>query len=152
MVTNQGDFTHPYKLEKNFQANYEKAINYVRDGLTVKDAYVSVFGISERTFRNWYNSALDDMEAGFTADESNLIKLIIGLSKEDAELNRKLSKKAFDIAINDGNVSMIQFLLKTRYGYSEKTKHEIEATNENAPITFNIVPMTPNEAENENNY
>ena len=142
MVTNQGDFTHPYKLEKDFKANYEKAISYVRDGLTVKDACVSVFGISERTFRNWYNCALDDMEAGFNESESNLIKLIVGLSKEDAELNRKLSKKAFDIAINDDNVSMLQFLLKTRFNYTDKTKHDIEFTNDK-DVSFNINIVEP---------
>ena len=155
MVTKYGDFHHPNNLsDKNdFTENYKKAISYVNDGLTVKDACVVVFGITDRTFRNWYNWAIDDIENGFNESESNLIKLMLGLAKADAELHRKLSKKAQEIALNDGNVSMIQFLLKTRYGYSEKSKAELEVTNDNAPITFNIVPMTPNkEDDNENNY
>lgn len=153
MVTKQGDFHQPTKLyDKNgFAKNYEKALLVVRDGLTVENTCIAVFGITGRTFRNWKKWAFEDIEAGFTSEDSNLIKLILGLSKEDLELNRKVSKKAFDVAINDGDVKMIKFLLKTRYGYNEKTKHEIEATN-NAPFTFNIVPMTPNEAENENNH
>lgn len=146
MVTNQGDFHQPTKLydSNNFAKNYEKAINYVKDGLRVKETCMIVFNITDRTFRNWQNWAIDDLEAGFTSEESNLIKLITGLSREDMELNRKLSKKAFDIAINDGDTNMIKFLLKTRYGYNEKTKHEIETTLENAPITFHFVDMKPN--------
>lgn len=149
MVTKQGDFTHPYKLEKDFQANYEKAINYVKDGLTVKDSCIAVFGITDRTFRNWEKSAIEDLEAGFTAEESNLIKLIIGLSREDLELCRKLSKKAFDIALNDNDTKMIQFLLKTRYGYTDKTTHDVELSSKD-DYSFNINIVGMKEAENEN--
>lgn len=155
MVTKNGDFHHPNNLNDNkgFNNNYDKAIGYVKDGLPVKEACILTFGITDRTFRNWEKWAIEDIEAGFTADESNLIKLMIGLLKEDLNLNRKLTKKAFEIALNENDTKMIQFLLKTRYNYSEKTKHEIEATNDNAPVTFNIVPMKPiDEGEDENNY
>ena len=144
MVTKQGDFTHPYKLEKDFKANYEKSINMVKDGLTVKDSCIAVFGITDRTFRNWEKSAIEDLEAGFTADESNLIKLMMDLSKENIELCRKLSKKAFDMAINGDNANMVQFLLKTRYGYTDKTKHSFEVEEkEDFNFSINIVDAKP---------
>ena len=155
MVTNQGDFHQPTNLsdKKDFDKKYNAAISYVKDGLTVQDTCIAVFGITDRTYRNWENWAIDDLEAGFTADESNLIKLMMGLLKEDINLNRKLTKKAFEIALNENDTKMIQFLLKTRYGYNEKTTHKIEAPNESAPITFQFVDMKPlNEGEDENNY
>ena len=128
-------------------------IGYVKDGLPVKEACILTFGITDRTFRNWEKWAIEDIEAGFTADESNLIKLMVGLLKEDLNLHRKLTKKAFEIALYDNDTKMIHFLLKTRYNYSEKTKHEIEANSDTAPVTFNIVPMKPiDEGEDENNY
>ena len=49
----------------------------------------------------------------------------------------------------EDNPQMNQFLLKTRYGYKEKKQTDVEITNENAPISFNIVPMSPNEEDEE---
>lgn len=140
MVTKHGDFHHPYKLEKNFNANYEKAIKMVRDGLPIKDTCIAVFGITDRTFRYWEKSAIEDLEAGFNETESKLIKLIKGLSEENIKLHAKLTKKALDIAINESNVNMIQFLLKTRFGYSDKTNHEVELnTKDDVKFNINIV-------------
>lgn len=152
MTTNLGDFHQPHNLadNKNFASNYEKAISYVKDGLSVKDTCIAVFGITDRTYRNWEKWAIDDIEAGFTADDSNLIKLIFGLSREDINLNRKLSKKAKEVAL-DGDVKMLQFLLKTRYGYTDKTKHDVKvSSNENMEFKINIVDSKG--VANENNY
>lgn len=149
MPTPSGDFHHPDALMdwKGFDEKYEKAIELARDGVPAQDICMGIFGTSKRQFRNWVKYYHDDVEAGFDEEDSNLIKLFIGLAKEDLRLHRKLSKKGVEMAL-DGNSQMLQFMLKTRYGYSEKTKQEVElSTDEEAPISFEIVEMQPIDEE-----
>ena len=100
---------------------------------------------SNKTYHNWFNWAIEDIDAGFDETESNLIKLFIGLAKADARLHARLSKTAIHMAVDNENTQMLQFLLKTRYGYSEKNKSSVEISSNDAPISFNIVDMKPNE-------
>lgn len=150
MPTPLGDFHQPDALldRKGFDEKYERAIRYARDGLPAKDICMMLFGVSLRQYTNWVKWVEEDLEAGFDETESNLIKLILGIAKEDAKLHKRLSKTAIEMAIDDKNSQMLQFLLKTRYGYTEKTKSELEVSSkEEAPIKFEIVDMQPNDEE-----
>ena len=148
MPTPLGDFHRPDKLvDKNgFKTKYKKAIQYVEDGLPAEYACVLVFNLaSNMTYHNWYKWALEDLEDGFDETDSNLIKLFIGLAEADARLHAKLSKAAVHMAVDKENSQMLQFLLKTRYGYSEKTKSQVNISTDDAPIAFNIVDMEADE-------
>lgn len=149
MVTPQGgDFHHPYKLERDFDKKYKQAMAAAKDGLPAKDVCVLVFGITERQFDTWKKMYTDDVENDFTASDSNLIKLFDGLRKNDVNLHRNLSKTAIEMAIEDRNPNMTQFLLKTKYGYSEKNATDVNVNvDEDSPIKFEIVDMTPNDEE-----
>ena len=149
MVTPLGDFHHPYRLEKNFDENYKKAVEYAKKGVPARDIVMGIFNITIKQFYNWQDFYHDDVEHGFDASESKLIKLFDALKKEDTHLHMRLSETAVSMAIDDRNPVMVQFLLKTKYGYSEKTKQEIEFNNEDTPIKFEIVDMTPNDEEEE---
>ena len=138
-------------LDRNgFKEKYPLAVKYCKEGLPPKQAIELAFDviIDSRKYNEWFRYAMDDMEAGFDASESNLIKLFLALSKADNGLHKRLAKRAIDVA-EDGNPVMLQFMLKTRYGYTEKTQTDIDITTDDAPIAFNIVPMTPNEEEEE---
>ena len=149
MPTELGDFHQPHALldRRGFPEKYEQAIELARDGVPARDICVSVFGIGSNQFDNWFKWAYDDIEDGFTEEESNLIKLILGIAREDVKLHRRLTKTAINMAVNE-NSQMLQFLLKTRYGYSEKTKSEVAVSSrDETPVKFEIVDMTPNDEE-----
>ena len=148
MPSVNGDFYHARRLEKpDFEENLKLAINCVHDGMPPYDACQLAFGtINPHTFSRWKTEAISDIEAGYDEEDSNLIKLMVSLAKADQDLHRKLAKQGIKIAI-DGNVNMLQFLLKTKYNYSEKTKSEVQVTADEAPIKFEIVDMKPNEEE-----
>lgn len=145
-----GDFHQPYRLfdRNDFKKNYKKAIELVRDGLPAQDACNLVFGLaSHKTYHQWFNWAIEDMEAGFDETESNLIKLFIGLARADAELHSRLARKAVQLATDRENVQMLQFLLKTRYKYSERNISEVEINTDDTPIVFNVIDMEEDEEE-----
>ena len=148
MPTPLGDFHQPTKLldRNRFDDRYEEALNCVRDGLPPFDACVYVWGVSQRTYDHWLTWALEDVEAGFDETESNLIKLMIGLAQENEKLHRRLSRRAIEMAL-DNNTQMMQFLLKTRYNYTEKSKKEVDVSVDETPVKFEIVDMQPNDEE-----
>ena len=149
MPTPLGDFHQPFALlDKNgFKEKYKQAIEYARKGLPMKDTCIAVFGIHETHYYKWHKWVIEDLEDGFTDEDSNLIKLFLGMAKADAMLHLQLKEKGIDLAM-EGNANMIQFLLKTQYGYSEVNKTELElSTEEETPIRFEIVDMKPNEEE-----
>ena len=42
------------------------------------------------------------------------------------------------------DLQLLMFLLKTRYGYKDSKKQEVELyTKEDAPVVFNVVDMKP---------
>ena len=149
MPTELGDFHQPHPLSdrKGFDKRYEEAIERCKNGLPPKEAVEVAFDVmvSTQKWSDWKRFARQDIAAGFDSNDSNLIKLLLGLAKVDHALHENLVSKAFEMAENNPNMN--QFLLKTRYGYTEKRKTDVEITNENTPITFNIVDMTPNEEE-----
>lgn len=152
MPTELGDFHQPHALldSKGFKEKYKKAIKHCREGLPPQPAIELAFDciLDRHKFAHWLAWAIEDMEDGFTEEDSNLIKLMVGLSKEDAALHKRLSRKAIDIA-ESGNQQMLQFLLKTRYDYSEKSKKQLELKTDEAPIKFEIIDMLPNDDEEE---
>ena len=152
MPTPQGDFHQPHPLsdKKGFDERYKRAIKECEEGLPPKEAIELAFDIIFTRLRwyEWNKWVIEDISAGFDSKDSNLIKLMLGLAAVDKGLHKRLSKKAIEAA-EDGNANMIQFMLKTRYGYSEKTKTDVEITSDDTPIKFEIVNMTPNEGEEE---
>lgn len=152
MPTGLGDFHHPHPLDdyKGFSERYERAIKHCEEGLPPRDAAELAFDtlIPQWKWRRWTRWAIEDMEAGFDEEDSNLIKLMIGLSKKDQMLHKSLSKLAIASA-KAGNPNMQQYLLNTRFGYTEKTSTEIDLNVEDTPVVFNIVDMKPNEEEEE---
>ena len=151
MPTPHGDFHQPHPLtnRKGFDKRYEEAIERCKNGLPPKEAIEVAFDVilSSQKWSDWKRFAREDIAAGFDSEDSNLIKLLLGLAKIDHGLHENLASRAFKMA--EDNPQMNQFLLKTRYGYKEKKQTDVEITNENAPITFNIVDMTPNEEDEE---
>lgn len=152
MPTPHGDFHQPHALlnRHGFDKRYVKALEYCEKGLPPKEATEMAFDIilNRHKWSKWNRWAIEDMEAGFDEEDSNLIKLMLGLAAKDNNLHMLLSKRAIKVA-EDGNPQMLQFLLKSRYGYTEKTKTDVEITNDDTPIKFEIVDMTPNEEEEE---
>lgn len=148
MPTETGDFHQPYVLlDKNgFDENFKKAQGYCRRGLPARESVESAFNIILPPYKwnKWRRWVEEDVADGFTDEDSNLIKLFLGMAKIDNNLHLKLAEKAFDMA-DDGDPEMVKFLLKTRYDYSEKKRTDVEITNDDAPISFNIVDMKPNE-------
>ena len=148
MPTELGDFHQPRALfDKNgFKEKLPKAVDAVRDGLPAREACMLVFGIGKESFKKWKKWYEDDVNAGFDETESNLIKLMKELSKEDISLHRRFTKTAVRIATEEDNVNMLQFMLKTRFGYSEKNKSEVElSTDEETNFQINIVESKPRE-------
>ena len=152
MPTPLGDFHHPQLLcDSNWtDEKYTKAIKHCEEGLPPRDATELAFGvlIPQWKWRRWTRWTIEDMEAGFDEEDSNLIKLMIGLSEKDQMLHKDLSKLAIASA-KAGNANMQQYLLNTRFGYTEKTSTEIDLNVEDTPVVFNIVDMKPNEEEEE---
>lgn len=137
MVTPMGDFHHPNKLCGDWKDDFEKCVEWVKDGVPPKDAIMSIFGISKRQYNNWIKFYEDDVEAGFDASVSRLIKLFDELKKYDGQLHHKLVKTSVNIAL-DGNVEMNKFLLERKYGYKKPSKELEIGTKEDTEFTFNL--------------
>lgn len=142
MTTPHGDFHHPTKLYKNWEENFEKCKKWVSDGVPVKDAVMSIFGITKMQYYNWLKYYESDVEAGFNASESRLIELIDALRKVDGKLHHKLAKNSVELAL-DGSVDMSKFLLERRYGYKKPSKEIEVGTKEDTSFTFNITQSKP---------
>lgn len=148
MVTPMGDFHHPFFCQKpDFEDKMNECVKLIEEGLTPQDACVMVIGVLPRQYRRWVNMAIDDLKAGFDAEESNLIKFITALAKADASLHQKLSGKAVKLAVEDEDPMMLKFLLQTRYDYSTKKDIEV-SSNEDAPVAINIIDMQPVNEDN----
>lgn len=147
MPTPLGDFHQPFLLNKSdFEEKLKKCVEAVEDGLPPANACRLVWGIIPRTYNRWYQQATEDMEAGFTASESNLIKLILALSGKDEKLHLRLIKTATKLAVDDESATMLKFLLETRYDYSTKKRSEVDiGTKEDITFNINIVESKPRE-------
>lgn len=150
MPKENGEPRYPNKLKMertDFKKKLKRTIEDIEDGLPPADALILSFGIADiSTYRNWIKWAKEDIEQGFTEKDSRLIELILEIAKADAKLHKKLAHTAVRLAVEDYDSKMLQFLLKTRYGYTEKTKSKVELSNdEEAPVKFVFTDMTPNE-------
>lgn len=146
MPTKDGDPHYPYILQKRYKETKEKVIAAVTRGLPPNKAFVSV-GLTEHRYRNWYNWAIEDIEAGFT--DTPLVNFMVAVAQANEKVHERLIDKGLELA-DEGDASMIQFLLKTRFGYDTKKKTEVELSgNKKAPVTFQIVDMKPLENDEE---
>ena len=150
MPTSSGAPHMPYKLlDKNgFEENLKKVIRYVKKGTTPKNACIIAFGIHERMWYTWVEQAEEDLLDGYTAQTSNLIKLMMELARADANVRLLLEQKGMELALDSDNVELVKFFLERRFGYSKTAKKEVElSSKEEAPVKFEFVNMTPTENE-----
>ena len=146
MPTKDGDPHYPYILQKRYKETKDKVTAAVERGLPPNKAFVSV-GLTEHRYRNWYNWAIEDIEAGFT--DTPLVNFMTAVAQANEKVHERLIDKGLELA-DEGDASMIQFLLKTRFGYDTKKKTEVELSgNKKAPVTFQIVDMKPLENDEE---
>ena len=62
----------------------------------------------------------------------------------DANSERKLTRKARELALDDNNTEMLKFLLERRHGYKKQTQQEVEvATKDDLNFNINIVDSKP---------
>lgn len=153
--TNYGhkfDYHFPYALyrDKDYKEGKENAIEAVKDGMKVTDAIVLCFEIHWTQAYKWLKWAEEDLEKGFTSEDSRLIELVLALAKEEYNLKRRLEKRANQLALDEEetNIEMLKFLLERRHGYTKQTQNDVDVTvNEEAPIKFEFTDMTPTENE-----
>lgn len=140
MPTKNGDPHHPYFLQKDYKKKLDTACELVKKGLPPKNALRSM-GVPADRWYAWLRFIDEDIKAGFT--DTPLIKFVSRLAEIDEETHADLVGEAISKA-KDGDTQLLMFLLKTRYGYKDKKKQEVElSTKEEAPVVFNVVPMKP---------
>lgn len=129
-------YHRPNTLAHGYKANLKKAVKYIEeDGLKIHQAVSLAFGITQRTWNIWEKNAIEDLENGFTGTE--LLDVYFTVLSADANSERKLTRKARELALDDNNTEMLKFLLERRHGYRKKSKEEVEvkATDD---FNFNI--------------
>ena len=148
------DYHQPYAVHQDryidFKGKLATAVEAVKDGLPPGDAVCLAFDIMPERWRRWVNWALEDIENGYTPQDSRLIKLVLELTRVDSKAHQRLSKKAFKVALDDENpsVEMLKFLLERRYGYKKKSAKEVEvATKDDLNFNINIVESSPKKEE-----
>ena len=146
MPTANGDFHQPLRLQKDkvWERGYRKCIQWVEDGMPGRDAVMAAFHIAEPTWYRWIEFYEKDVDAGFTAQESRLIKLINSIREADAELHHTLVANGVDMAL-DGNVDMTKFLLERRFGYKKPTKEVEVSAKKDAVFNIHITESKPKE-------
>lgn len=136
MVTKH-PFHAPYKLEKGFNANLKEVLALIDDGVKVKDAIQSVFGISHKIYYDWKKHYLEDVGKGYGEGVSNLIKLFNEVSKRDVLTQRQFTKKARQMALEEDNPDILKFMLERRYGFKKQSKKQVDVSTED-DLNFNI--------------
>lgn len=140
MPTKNGEPHYPIFLQKDYKKKLDTACELVKKGLPPKNALRSL-GVHEQTWYRWLQWVDEDVKAGIT--RSPLINFISRLAEIDEETHADLVGEALSKA-KTGDTQMLMFLLKTRYGYKDSKKREVElSTKEDAPVVFNIVDMKP---------
>lgn len=142
------DFHFPYALyrDNEYEEGKEEAIQAVKDGMTTVDAITIAFQIHKSQAYKWIQFAEEDLEKGFTRQESRLINLILCLASAELGLKRRLERRANDLALDpeETNVEMLKFLLERRHGYVKQTQNDIEVgTKEDTSFEINIVESEP---------
>jgi len=140
MPTKSGEPHHPMFLRTDYKKKLDTACELVKKGLPPKNALRSM-GVNVQTWYSWLRFIDEDIKAGFT--DTPLIKFVSRLAEIDEETHADLVGEAISKA-KDGDSQLLMFLLKTRYGYKDSKKQEVElSTKEDAPVVFNIVDMKP---------
>ena len=136
-------YHRPNTLAKGYKANLKKAVKYIEeDGLKIHQAVSLAFGITQRTWNIWEKNAIEDLENGFTGTE--LLDVYFTVLSADANSERKLTRKARELALDDNNTEMLKFLLERRHGYKKQTQQEVEvATKDDLNFNINIVDSKP---------
>ena len=132
-------YHRPNTLAHGYKANLKKAVKYIEeDGLKIHQAVSLAFGITQRTWNIWEKNAIEDLENGFTGTE--LLDVYFTVLSADANSERKLTRKARELALDDNNTEMLKFLLERRHGYKKQTQQEVEvATKDDLNFNINIV-------------
>jgi len=140
MPTKLGKPHEPKFLQNDYKKKFDTAAEMVRKGLPPKNA-LKAMGVHEQTWYSWVRFVEEDIEAGFT--NTPLVKFMTRLAAIDEETHQDLVGEAISKA-KDGDSQLLMFLLKTRYGYKDSKKQEVElSTKEDAPVVFNVVDMKP---------
>ena len=136
-------YHRPNTLAQGYKANLKKAVKYIEeDGLKIHQAVSLAFGITQRTWNIWEKNAIEDLENGFTGTE--LLDVYFTVLSADANSERKLTRKARELALDDNNTEMLKFLLERRHGYKKQTQQEVEvATKDDLNFNINIVDSKP---------
>ena len=133
----------PHKLRGDeWYYNLKKCVQWVEDGMKPKDAIMSIFQLSLDGWKQWNKFYRADVEAGYTAKDSRLIKLYEELAKADGTLHHKLVKNSTEMAL-DGNTEMSKFLLERRCNYKKPSKEVEVSTKENTQFNINITESKP---------
>ena len=135
----QNDYHEPYVLKKNWKANMKKVTEYIQeDGLRVDKAVALAFGVHEKTWFMWQKYVQEDEENGY--HDTKLMQVYYGVIKANAKGERKMARKANEMALVDGNPEMVKFILERRYGYKKTSAKEVEvATKDDLNFNINIV-------------
>lgn len=135
--SNKEDYHYPHVMRSDYKKKLDKAIELVKDGLPAHAAVVKAYGVHESRWKVWVKDAIEDIEKGY--EKTPLINAVIKISQADVDAHHRLMGKANEIAIDDGNVDMIKFLLERRFGYKKKSQKEVEvATPEDFSFNINI--------------
>lgn len=130
---------------KDLDSKLTQIKNRIDDGLEVWESVCEVIGIHKRQFYRWREYVEEDLEAGFTEEDSELIRFMMEVSKYDLASKRVFTSTAKQMAL-DGDADMLKFILERRYGMKKSSKNEVEVTgDEKKPVSFTIVDMKPNE-------
>ena len=142
MVTESGDFHHPYALYKGiskeeFLKMKAEVLELVHDAVKPKDAVMAIFHVTESAWYDWQDYYVDDLEKGYNRSESRLICLLDDLRKKDVTTQRLFTKRMKDLSLKDGNVEATKFMLERRYGFKKESRKAVDVSTSD-DFNFNI--------------
>lgn len=144
------DYRPPYEpriLEKRYEMErlQKEIVGAIEDGLPIGDAF-ELAGISKSTYKRWVNKFVEDTNYGYTG--TNLIIFMTAIIQADKRLFRRVSKKMFSKAVDEGDTRMLMYLGDNRFGYAKKRKNNVEISSaDKTPVQINVVNMKSIEAD-----
>ena len=117
------------KSKKSFDFNTEelnKVLQLYRMGCTDVEV-MRKYGMSEHQFYDWKKK-----QSRIDPDQTN--RDLIEQAKNDMHL--LLYNKAFDLALNKDNVTMLKYVMANKLGWSDKVEQKIDST-QNVSIVNN---------------
>lgn len=126
----------PYMMDKpDWKDKEKKILEAVEKGLPTRNAFVYA-GLTKWLYDQWRKALYDDLENGVL--NTPFVKFMLKLFSKDEELHLQLIEKAREIALEDDNPKMVQYLLDSRYKYSRKQEVEV-STAEDTTFNINII-------------